>query len=66
MDKHKCSTCGEIGTMEFAPEWDVEGYLYYRCNCCGCMKSQKINVMSEWYERELSEFISFLIRDRRE
>jgi len=66
MAREKCSTCGEYDTYEFAPEWDDERYLYYRCNCCGNLKSQKINVMNEFYERELDEFIAYLTRYRGE
>lgn len=62
MDKHKCTTCGEIGSMEFAPEWDVEGYLYYRCNCCGKMLAKRINPMREYQQRELDELIEYLTR----
>jgi len=66
MKPKKCSTCGELGTFEFAPEWDDERYMYYRCSCCGSLHSTKINIMTEFQNRELDEFIQYLTRYRGE
>ena len=66
MTSEKCPTCGELDTFQFAPEWDDERYVYYRCNCCGHLKSHKINTMTEFQNRELDDFIQYLTRYRGE